>query len=312
MGANYYRFNKENKTWSTILEHEHLSTDIKLQPRLIDVLNHVKEDLHKDRDIAIIVFGDVGSGKSTLGRLCCRYVSDEHFHPRTHMVRDVNDIARVMRTVKKYEGIVFDEASGIFGSTDTNTKKTKYAQMVLDVCRQKNLLLVIIAPQFHRLIAPIALDRTAFALRTFFSKDGSKRGEFCFYGTKSKAALYEFAKKNHGKINLPRLKKWYGNFGEDTLFDEEYRKVKDETLNLVLDSFDKPKEKKPNAQQVQHLFRKNIVKANLDKPTKILEEILGIDDRTVRKLKQEIREEYREKAMVAQFMPTTEPKILES
>ena len=312
MGANYYRFNKENKTWSTILEHEHLSTDIKLQPRLVDVLNHVKEDLHKDRDIAIIVFGDVGSGKSTLGRLCCRYVSDEHFHPRTHMVRDVNDIARVMRTVKKYEGIVFDEASGIFGSTDTNTKKTKYAQMVLDVCRQKNLLLVIIAPQFHRLTAPVALDRTAFALRTFFSKDGSKRGEFCFYGTKSKAALYEFAKKNHGKINLPRLKKWYGNFGEDTLFDEEYRKVKDETLNLVLDSFDKPKKKKLTPKEIEVEYKMKLIKQNLDKPVPELAALFGVGEQWVYKLKKKIVDEYKEKAMVAQFMLTTEPKILES
>lgn len=297
MGANYYRFDKEKKIWNVIPEYESKPEDIKLQPRLVAVLDYVKQDLKKDRDVGIVVFGDVGSGKSTLGRLCCRYVSDEHFHPRTHMVRDVNDIARVMRTAKKGEGIVFDEASGIFGSTDTNTKKTKYAQMVLDVCRQKNLLLVIIAPQFHRLTAPVALDRTAFALRTFFNKSGG-RGEFCFYGTKSKAALYEFAKKFHGKINLPRLKKWYGNFGEDSLFDDEYRKVKDETLNLVLDSFDKPKEKKLSEHDIELAYRKKVVRNNLEMSTGQLATMLDISERQIQVYKKEIREELREKALM--------------
>jgi len=312
MGANYYRFDTESKKWNVIADRDSLPTDIHLQPKLINVLDNVKKDLHKDRDIAIIVFGGVGSGKSTLGRLCCRYVSDEHFHPRTHMVRDVNDIARVMRTSKKFDGVVFDEASGIFGSADTNTKKTKYAQLVLDVCRQKNLFLVIIAPQFHRLTAPVALDRTTFALRTYFAKGTNKRGEFCFYGTKSKAALYEFSKKFHGNINLPKLKKWYGNFGEDLKFDEEYRKVKDETLNLVLDSFDKGTTNKPTQAQIQKEFRKSIIINNMDKPTKVLMDILKIGESTVDYLKKEIRDEYKEKAMVAQFTSSIMPETLEN
>lgn len=291
MGANYYRLDKEQNKWNVIPASQSTSHDIKLQPKLIEVLDRVKLDLHKDRDIAVIVFGGVGSGKSTLGRLMCRYVADEKFHPRTHMVRDVNDIARVMRKAKKYEGIVFDEGSGIFGSADTNTKKTKYAQLVLDVCRQKNLFLVIIAPQFHRLTAPVALDRTTFAVRTFFSKGTNERGEFCFYGTKSKAILYEWAKKNHGKINIPRLKKWYGSFGEDTLFDEEYRKVKDETLNLVLDSFDGPKKKELTPYDIKQETIKQLVMKNLDKSSTELSKVLGVSDRTIRTWKKGIKEE---------------------
>lgn len=306
----FYRFNKEENKWNQIPSSEHLPTDIKLEERLVKVLDHVKEDLHKDRDIAIVVFGGVGSGKSTLGRLCCRYVSNERFHPRTHMVRDVNDIARVMRTVKKFEGIVFDEASGIFGSADTNTKKTKYAQLVLDVCRQKNLFLVIIAPQFHRLTSPVALDRTTFALRTFFQKKNNVRGKFCFYGTKAKANLYEFAKKFHGNINLPRIKKWHGEFGEDLKFDDEYRKVKDETLNLVLDSFDKGEKKKPTPKEIEVDYKIKLIKQNLDKPVTELAALFGVGEQWIYKLKKKIKDEYKEKAMVAQFMTTTEPEML--
>ena len=306
----YYRFNKETKTWSEIPHDEKQEHDIKLEARLVNVLDQVKKDLHKDRDIAIIIFGAVGSGKSTLGRLCCRYVADENFKPRDHIVRDVKDIATVMRNAKKYEGVVFDEASGIFGSADTNTKKTKYAQLVLDVCRQKNLFLVIIAPQFHRLTAPVALDRTTFALRTFFHKKNNQRGKFCFYGTKSKAILYEYSKKFHGKINIPRLKKWHGEFGEDMLFDEEYRKLKDETLNLVLDSFEKPKTKQKTPADIELAYRKKMVMNNLDMPTMQLAKLLDISERQIQKYRKEVREKLREKALIEKVISEDKPKML--
>lgn len=302
----YYRFNKEEKVWNQIDSSESNETDIKLEPRLIGVLDHVKQDLRKDRDFAIVIFGGVGSGKSTLGRLCCRYVSDEKFHPKTHMVRDVNDIARVMRTAKKFEGIVFDEASGIFGSADTNTKKTKYAQLVLDVCRQKNLFLVIIAPQFHRLTAPVALDRTTFALRTFFHKKTNKRGKFCFYGTRSKAILYEHAKKFHGKINIPRLKKWHGEFGEDNLFDEEYRKVKDETLNLVLDSFDKPKERQKTPSEIEKETKRKLVYNNPDMPSIDLAKMIGVTQWTINSWRRQFKEEINSKKLIEAYSNSDE------
>jgi len=310
MGANYYRFDKEQTKWNVIPASQATSHDIKLQPKLIEVLDRVKLDLHKDRDIAVIVFGGVGSGKSTLGRLMCRYVADEKFHPRSHMVRDVNDIARVMRKAKKYEGIVFDEGSGIFGSADTNTKKTKYAQLVLDVCRQKNLFLVIIAPQFHRLTAPVALDRTTFAVRTFFSKGTNERGEFCFYGTKSKAILYEWAKKNHGKLNIPRLKKWYGSFGEDTLFDEEYRKVKDETLNLVLDSFDGPKKKELTPYEIEQAAKKKIVLNNPDKHIKDIAAMVGVGERTVSTWRKEFKDAIAKQKLIEAYSNSDDKWLL--
>jgi ABC-type dipeptide/oligopeptide/nickel transport system ATPase component len=304
MSSLYYRFDKEKKKWDIIPASDKLPSDIKLCPNLIKTLDHVKEDLHKDRDVGIIIFGGVGSGKSTLGRLCCRYVSDENFNPRNNMVRDVNDIAPIMKKVKKYQGLVFDEASGIFGSTDTNTKKTKYAQLVLDVCRQKNLFLVIIAPQFHRLTAPVALDRTEFALRTYFTKGNKRRGNFCFYGTKAKAILYEYAKKNHGNIKVPRLKKRYGEFGDDIMFKDEYVKLKDETLNLVLDSFSKPKEKKLRPQDIEMQYKEKIIKQNLNRPVEELSTLFGVSKVWIYKLKKRIVDEYKEKALVSTFVTT--------
>lgn len=306
MSSLYYRYDKEKDEWNIVPASDKLPTDIKLCPRLIETLNYVKKDLHKDRDVAIIIFGDVGSGKSTLGRICCRYVSDEKFSPRNNMVRDVNDIAPIMKKIKKYQGLVFDEASGIFGSADTNTKKTKYAQLVLDVCRQKNLFLVIIAPQFHRLTAPVALDRTQFALRTYFNKKTKQRGEFCFYGTKSKAILYDYAKKNHGNIKIPRLKKRYGEFGDDVMFRDDYVKLKDETLNLVLDSFDKPKEKQLTPIQIAEQTKRKIVFDNPDKKSVDLASMLGVSQGTINRWRREIKREIKQKKLEEVYLNSDE------
>ena len=286
----YYRFNKEEEKWDKIDPKDKTDDDVKLEEKIIPILDNVREDLKKDLDIGIIIFGSVGSGKSTLGRLCCRYVSNDNFHPRKHMVRDVNDIKRVIGEAKRGDAIVFDEASGIFASADTLTKKTKHAQLVLDVCRQKNLFMVIIAPQLHRLTAPVAIDRTKFALRTFIHKKTQKRGHFAFYGGKAKEKMYIEAKKTHGSIRgIPP--KWHGEFGMDVKNDDIYREVKDETLHLVLNSFGNNKEKPKTPAEIEREYRKRIVMQNTDKSAKEIAEVLGISDRTIYNLRNEIDEE---------------------
>ena len=286
----YYRFNKEEEKWNKIDAKDKQDDDIKLEERMIPVLNAAKKDLQNDLDIGVIIFGSVGSGKSTLGRLLCRYVSNDTFHPRKHMVRDVNDIKRVIGEAKRGDAVVFDEASGIFASTDALTKKTKHAQLVLDVCRQKNLFMVIIAPQFHRLTAPVAIDRTKFALRTFINRKTQKRGHFAFYGGKAKERMYINAKKTHGSIK-GTPPKWHGEFGMDVKNDDIYREVKDETLHLVLNSFGKDKEKPKTPAEIEREYRKKIVMQNTTKTVKEIAEVLGVNERTIYRIKNELDEE---------------------
>lgn len=305
----YWRYDELNGKWNEIPATEKNDNDIKLEPRLINVLDHAKKDLKNDLDFAMIIFGSVGSGKSTLGRLCCRYVADEDFNPRDHMIRDVNDIEGVIGNAKNGQAIVFDEASGIFASTDTTTKKTKYANYVLDVCRQKNLFIVIIAPGFHRLGPTVAMERTKIALRTFIDKKTQQRGKFAFYGTRKKAELYHLAKKNFGSIKGVGAK-WHGEFGMEMTHDAEYRRVKDETLQIALESFGgkkKPKEEKSKPKpktplEIERDVQKNIVRKNPEMTAIDLAKILDCSYKKVCQLRKELKEEIADKIFADKFI----------
>ncbi len=291
----YYRFDKDKQIWNKIDPKDKVDSDIKLEEKLIPVLEAAKKDcIFKDLDFVMIIFGGVGTGKSTLGRLCCRYFSNERFNPREHMVRDAADIKRVMNNAKKNDAIVFDEASGIFASTDVMTKKTKYAQLVLDVCRQKNLLIIIIAPQMNRLSASIAIDRTKIALRTFLHRKTRRKGKFAFYGTRLKSELYELSKKKHGKIDMVRPK-WHGEFGKDITGEEEYRRVKDETLNMVLDSFgtkkEKEEEKRKTPAQIESDFIKSLIVYHKNKTSTEIAKIINIHPASVRRIRKKIKDD---------------------
>ena len=302
------KYNKEKKLWEPTEDKEDKYT-ITFDGRLIPLLDRVRKDLHNDHDFAMLICGGVGSGKSNLARLCARYVSNEHFHPRTHIVQDVSDIKRVLDIAKKGDGVIFDEASGIFASTDTMTKKTKYANQVLDVCRQKNLFLLIIAPSFHRLGNSVALDRTKVLLRTYVDKKG-RRGPFAFYGTRLKEKLYLESKRNHGSqkgINP----KWRGTFGLDKTFTEEYRKVKDETLNKVLDSWESPKSKILTQSQILRNYHKSIVIKNPDLSCKELGKILDVTPRAVQNYKKEIKDSLEKEALLRPYIEKRDKNIEE-
>jgi len=281
-----YKFTK--KEWKKIEEADSREDSIQLPSALIKKLKRVKKDLDNDLDVVIIIVGDVGSGKSTLGRLCCRYVSNETFNPRKHMVRNVDDIKVVLQNAKKGDAVLFDEGSGIFGSTDTLTKKTKYANLVLDVCRQKNLFIVIIAPYFQRLGTSVAIDRSKFLLRTYLDKKTQKRGPMCYYKETLKEKLYYHIRK-HG--TLKGIKPTFrSKFGRDDTQEEVYKKMKDETLNIVLDSFNgKDKEKPLSQTEIIRKYRLSMVKNNMKTPIKHLATSLGVTERQISLLKQKIR-----------------------
>lgn len=286
------RFNHENKEWINVSDEERQDVDVQLPNLLIEKLDKVKKDLKNDMDVMSICVGGVGTGKSTLMRLCCRYVSDEKFNPREHIIQDVNDIKSVMMNAKPGDAILIDESSGIFSSSDTLTKKTKYANLVLDVCRQKNLFIAAAAPYFHRLGASIAVDRARFLLRVYLHKKTGKRGNMCYYSEKRKEKLYHYSKKNMGAINGVKPN-WRGNFGDDVTHKELYKKVKDQTLNKVLDSLegvgsDKPRP--PTPAEIEKEYRNRIVLKNIDKHNKDIADILGVTVRTIQKIKKKIRE----------------------
>lgn len=285
-------WSEEEKIWNVISASENNPKAVQIPNFLKEKLDKVKMDLRDDKDVTAICVGGVGTGKSTLMRLCCRYVSDEKFNPVEHVIQDVHDIKTVMKAAKPGDAILIDESSGIFGSTDTNTKKTKYANLVLDVCRQKNLFIALAAPYFHRLGSSVAIDRAKFLLRVYTHKKTGKRGFMCYYSEKRKEALYHFAKKNLGSIKGVKPN-WRGNFGDDKTNQELYKEVKNQTLNKVLDSLDGgdvDKPAPPTRDEIEKEYRINIIKNNMEEPTQYLADILGLSVRTINLLKKKIRD----------------------
>lgn len=287
------RFDHDNKKWIFLTpEDDKTDQDISIDGKLYDVLMAIKRDLTKELDHAMLVGGMVGSGKSNAARIMCRVVSDEKFHPKTHIIRDVEDIEPVITNSKPGEAIIFDEGSGIFSATDTMTKKTKYANYVLDVCRQKFLFIVIVAPDIHRLTSKIAIDRTKTMVRVYMDNKTGRRGKFAFYGTSLKEKLYRHAKKNYGVIKGCKAK-FRGTVGLDKTFTAEYKKVKDETLTRALQSFGAKKEAEKAAPKPSDIIREHridLVSKNLDKTGIELAKILDVSEVTIKRYKKVIRE----------------------
>jgi len=241
-----YRFNKETKIWIKLtLEDEKTDWDISIDDKLFGKLMYVKKCLRKNLDFPIIITGEVGSGKSNLARLCCRIISDENFHPKTHIIKDVKDVEPVFDKTNKYEGIIFDEGSALLSGTDTMKKETKWIQKVFDQCRGQNLFIAILAPNFHAIKQDIAVERTKGLIRTYFDKRTGNQGPFAFYGKKKKAISYAIAKKEHGIYRKVRPN-FRGTAGEDRTYTQEYLEVKNTTFKSLLSNgpIKKDKDKK--------------------------------------------------------------------
>lgn len=299
------RYNKETKIWDRVDPDETIDENIKLPNFLLKKLDKVKLDVRDDADVMCISVGDVGSGKSTLLRLCCRYVSDEKFNPREHVVRDVHDIKRVMKSSHKFDAILIDEGSGIFASGDTTTKKTKWANLVLDVCRQKNLFICIAAPNFDRLGRSVAINRSKFLLRTYRDKKTNKRGKCCYYTEKEKNKLWILMKKGEYLSIVKPKSKHRGEFGKDNVDEEEYLKMKDETFDKVLDLLDgddKDEEKPLTKEEIEKSYRDNLIKSNWNTKAQDLAKMLGINVRTLYIWKKKMRDDALEEQIKANVL----------
>ena len=283
----WINFNHKTKVWDKLTEGEDRPvTAFEISDIRIAYLDQVRKDLHNDLDHMEIIFGAVGSGKSTLGRLDIRYVSNENFNPRTHVVRDVKDVEPVFTKAKRFEGVEIDEASGILSATDTMTKKSKYATYIFDVCRQKNLMIVLCCPAIHRITSAVAVDRATTCTRVYIDSRDGKRGKFAFYGKRAKEKLYRFAKANYGSLKGVRPK-YRGRFSDDRIYKGEYLKMKDETLKSALASFSNGKDAvhPETPHQIIHKYRVDLVRNNIDMPSQELADILKVSRRTITSMK---------------------------
>lgn len=290
-------FNEKKNDWDILTKEEKALLPKDVQEEKVFYLDGIqkqkldfaKEQQKKDNDCPIVVVGEEGSGKSAWAGNSCRYMSNDKFDPIRHMIGDEED-GGLQKLIDIEDGgtLLFDEFGQSGASTDTMTKKAKNMTKVFQIIRQKNLFVVFIIPSFFRLQSYYALDRTKFLVKTYLV-DGD-RSHFAYYGKKKKDRLYRIGKKLHdyGCVTPTFRGRFTRCF---KLENKEYKDFKKRTLHQALQNALSPKDKPKTETQLKTELKKDMIRKNLDTPTKELSNLFDMTDRRIRQLKAEIREE---------------------
>ena len=201
-------------------------------------LDNVKKAIKKKWDIVFIIDGIEGSGKSTLGFICAWYLTTGRL-TLFNLAEGTKDAISKLEKLPDGSLLVIDEGSLSFGSTDVMKKEHKRLIKILQVIRQKNMCLIIVAPSFFDLSKYISIQRIRFLLHVY-TKNDMVRGKYCYFGEKKKKMLYLIGKKHFNSYAKPKSD-FVGRFIDFKLpFDKEYQKLKKRTLK---EAFSKEDEK---------------------------------------------------------------------
>lgn len=284
------RYCKEEKDWEIIEKKDKQPGDLSLPDKLIQKLEFAKKQVKKDFDVGILIDGGEGSGKSEFAGNVSRFMSDDKFDPKKHIIQDYIHAVEIIEKVPDGSVVMLDEASLIFASTDVMKKEQKHMVKILQVCRQKNLCFVIVSPSFFNLSKYISVERTKMLLHVYTGKNG-ERGFFGYYGEKKKRKLFQMGKRNFNSY-LDVKPAFTGRFTKCYLFDEEYKKIKRQTLMKAFEG-DKPKEK-DKVKTPKQIKRENdieFVKRNSDLRVVEVARLLKRSKEWVYKAKEQINKE---------------------
>lgn len=171
---------------------------------------------------------EVGTGKSVfmtqIGEVWTHLVNKEHglnleFTERNLVFNAKDLISRAME-LPKYSLILLDEWEDASYWSALGQALRKF----LRKCRQLNLCIICIIPNWFQLPLGFAVSRSAFAIDVKF-ESGFKRGFFDFYGFEAKRNLYVKGKKFYNyHVQKPTF---YGRFTDGYgLPEKEYRAAK--------------------------------------------------------------------------------------
>lgn len=171
---------------------------------------------------------DVGSGKSTLMQQIAEAYSDlvNQYHGTKLEVTMKNIVFRPQELIKrafelpKYSCIILDE----WEETHYWSELAMALRQFFRKCRQLNLFIIIIIPNFFQLPMSYALSRSLFFIDVKFEGE-FERGYFSFYNFKKKKDLYILGKKTQNYYVVKP--DFSGRFVEGYVVPrEEYEKAK--------------------------------------------------------------------------------------
>jgi hypothetical protein len=213
---------------------------IYLDGYLKEKLDNVLEIQRKGWDAVMLIDGRERSGKSTLAMTCANYVSKEKF-TMNNFAKGIEDAKQKLKSLPDHSWLFIDEGSLVFNSKESRNKENVELQNIMDVVGQKNMIFIVVLPSVFDLTRPLACRRSLFLLHVFVDEKWT-RGRFAYYGEEKKEMLYVEGKKNYNKYTIDP--EWSGSFTKfEPPFNEEYLKLKQDTLMLTLEGGEKNKNK---------------------------------------------------------------------
>jgi len=221
---------------------------------------------------------EVGTGKSVLftqiGETWTHLVNKIHGLDLTFTQKNIvfrpKDLTERAFQLPKYSCILIDEWDDAHYWSELGMSLRKFFRK----CRQLNLFILLIIPNFFQLPINYAVSRSIFAIDVKFAED-FQRGFFDFYNFQAKRTLYLKGKKEHNYHVVHR--NFNGRFLDGYgVPEKEYREAKLKDM-LLMEAEEK---KKPTETQMKvELFEKLDGKLNLNR--KGWAECFGVTTKTI-------------------------------
>jgi len=232
---------------------------------------------------------EVGTGKSVLatqiGEAWTEIINKKYNLNINYDVDNIvwrpKDLIEKAFKVPKYSYILLDEWEDSTYWSELGMTLRKFFRK----CRQLNLFIMCIIPNWFQLPINYAISRSIFAIDVKFT-DTLDRGNFSFYNFPAKRALYVIGKRTH---NYWAAKPTFtGQFLDGYGVDEkEYRKRKLEDM----EKYDREEPKKLTKAQIEKQICIKVLKNILEKIPKITlkkcSELFNVSEMTIRRWKEE-------------------------
>jgi len=238
--------------------------------------------LNQDFDVAGIIDGKEGSGKSVFAQQVAAFLDKDHtLDVHKQICFTPEQFREAVTTLPPGKAIVWDEArSGLNRRRSTKEVNIEITDMLAE-CRQKNLFMVIVMPTFYDMDMNVAVWRTRFLLHVWYSWEEDPkhpepliRGFFRYYSEEGKKKLYT-NKWSRQRYEYPFLQ---GDSFENTFpkfyvaSEEEYKKRKREAMRAYKTN------QKDTWAIIHHLREKGILR---DGYAKLIGDFIEVGESTV-------------------------------
>lgn len=233
---------------------------------------------------------EVGAGKSLFAQhfMEAYFELVNKYHGMNLNITEQNIVFRPDELIKRsfevprFSGVILDEWEDAHYWSKLGISLRQFFRK----CRQLNLLIIVIIPNFFQLPSTYAISRSVFAIDVWFSGEFD-RGFFSFYNFNRKRDLYLKGKKNY---NYKVVKSNFsGRFTDGYAIDGEvYRKMK------YLDMLKEEQQEKKKEVNVRDINKKIYSKLREKFPKILLKEwkeIFDVSERTLNKYSTETKTE---------------------